>query len=1072
MSADSMSGRIAAAITGRTKTVILAVLLLTALMGYGAYSLERSTNINEFQSDSLEAEALTQIEESYGTDDNTTTVQIVLKSDGENRLSRDAMLETMQLQSSFREDKMINGTLTERPFQGLPNVVATTAIRQEQARLGRTSANLSDQLNRTRSLQQRYLRLNQSFEQGEINRSVYRTRSAEIEAGFTRVEENAAANLTDEQFQSFEPRIRNVRSLTAEIAAVQVQFRAGEIDNQTKNQRIAELEGELAAQYEAIRTDVLADAFDSLLVPPGEEPTQAQQQEKLEEMSDEEVEQLVERLLGEDGQRGVLVFVPRYFEPGETSTNATMFFVSQSGQAGMSGPQGQTDDAIVDSQLAMQGLVQERFADGGFVFGSGIISDETDRSFDDSLVIVIPLALLFVVGTLAVAYRDLFDIILGTLGIGVVLVWTFGFMGWAGIAFNQIFISVPVLLIGLSIDYAIHVFMRQREDRMDDGTSSRRSMNTALAGLAIALTWVTLAAMIGFLANLISPLPPIQDFGLVSAFGVFAALVVFGSFLPALKIELDELLEGFGLNREKRAFGTGGGAISELLSAGETLASRAPLIVVILTVLVTGAAVAGATQVDTSFNQEDFLADDPPEFVKDVPVIGPGEYTIKSNLQFVNENFVRQDTQSQILLRAGSSGVADDDVLNEVKAAQEEAARTKDNGNDAHPAITKLSNGQADVQSPLTVMQSVAAENDQFAQSFAAADTDDDGVPDENVQQLYDELYEVAPERASSVIARNDEGGYTSARLVFTVEGTATSGEVTGDTRAVAEEFDGRDAVATGQLIVFNIIEQGLLDTVRQGLIITLISVAVFLIVAYRLLAGSASLGFAMILPIAFSVAWILGTMYLLDIPFNAITGTITSLTIGLGIAYNIHMGERYRLELSRGFDARESLYRAVTGTGGALLGSAGTTIGSFGVLTFAILPVLQQFGIVTGLTIAYAFFSSVLVLPSILLLWTKYAGPSETIPADMSAVLVSLGQGQDSPSAPDGGGRQLSNAGETPGGQSSTTPDADTASSADVDDDAEPGDADPAPASSVDFGDEAGSSADTDDEASTDEET
>lgn len=40
---------------------------------------------------------------------------------------------------------------------------------------------------------------------------------------------------------------------------------------------------------------------------------------------------------------------------------------------------------------------------------------------------------------------------------------------------------------------------------------------------------------------------------------------------------------------------------------------------------------------------------------------------------------------------------------------------------------------------------------------------------------------------------------------------------------------------------------------------------------------------------------------------------------------------------------------RTVTWTGGALLGSAATTVGGFGVLAFAILPPLQQFGFIPG---------------------------------------------------------------------------------------------------------------------------
>jgi len=139
------------------------------------------------------------------------------------------------------------------------------------------------------------------------------------------------------------------------------------------------------------------------------------------------------------------------------------------------------------------------------------------------------------------------------------------------------------------------------------------------------------------------------------------------------------------------------------------------------------------------------------------------------------------------------------------------------------------------------------------------------------------------------------------------------------------------------------------------------------------------------LLPVVFSVSWILGTMYLLEIPFNVMTGMITSLTVGLGVAYSIHMSERYSLELKRTGSVWEAMSRTVTGTGGALLGSAATTVGGFGVLAFAILPPLQQFGIITGLTIIYAFLASVLVLPSLLVVWTKYLGPDVSFQAPSS---------------------------------------------------------------------------------------
>jgi predicted RND superfamily exporter protein len=54
------------------------------------------------------------------------------------------------------------------------------------------------------------------------------------------------------------------------------------------------------------------------------------------------------------------------------------------------------------------------------------------------------------------------------------------------------------------------------------------------------------------------------------------------------------------------------------------------------------------------------------------------------------------------------------------------------------------------------------------------------------------------------------------------------------------------------------------------------------------------------------------------------------------------------------------------------VLASAVTTAGGFGVLTFALVPSLQRFGLVTGSAIVYAFVASVVVLPSLLVLWDR----------------------------------------------------------------------------------------------------
>ncbi len=1005
--------RLVGAITRRSLTVIVVMLALSALLGSGATDLEQASSLDQFETESEEARALEYADENFGTDDNQTIAQVVVRED--DALSKSSLLSTLELQRTFRENETIDGTLADDDaFSDLSSIVATVAIQEERADdleerreelaadredLNATAGTLADLLNETQQLQREYEQLNASYRGDEISAFEYELESERIEDEFEAVEDDAEAELTDEQAATFSELVSEMRSVTADLVALE---RGEDVD---QSRRV--LEARLEEVYGDVQDRVLADEIDDL-EERGEElesdvesleeeidPSLDEQIDQLESISESELEDVLETVLDEDGTGEAYVFLPTSYDRGETSADARTLFVAQETPEAQT-VEGEAPERIVDAQLAMSSILDDRYGDDGFVFGVGIITDEIDRSLEDSVGIVLPLALLFVAVVLTIAYRDVLDIALGLVGIVLVLVWTFGFMGWAGIGFNQIMIAVPVLLVGLSIDYAIHVFMRHREQREtprvseresgptareasepDDGESTRTAMAVALGGLGVALVWVTATAVIGFLSNLVGPVGPIREFGVASAFGIAAALAIFGALVPAMKVQLDDTLEGYGVDRRKRAFGTGGGTVSQLLSVGQRIARRVPWAVVLVSLLLTAGGVYGATQLDTSFEQEDFIADEPADWMTSLPEpFAPGNYTAKENLEYVNDEFLRQDTQSQVLVEGD---VTKDDTLERVDTAETVAVETD--------AVAVLASGEAEVQSPLSVMDRVADTNESFNETFADADTDGDGVPDEDLEAVYDDLFEADEDRAADVIYRTDDGEYEAIRLVISVRGDAGTDLVTEDTRDVAAMLDGNglEATATGQVIVFGIVEDELFRTVIESLVVTLVAVFAFLMVAYRRVHRSALLGAITLLPIVLSVAWILGTMFLLEIPFNVMTGTITSLTVGLGVAYNIHMTERYVLERRRGRTLWDALGRSVTGTGGALLGSAATTVGGFGVLTVAILPPLQQFGLITGLTITYAFLGSVFVLPSFLALWTRYVGPKGGFRADLT---------------------------------------------------------------------------------------
>ncbi|WP_123533014.1 MMPL family transporter [Halosimplex salinum] len=1019
-------GDIANGIVARRRLVIVALLVVIGAVGAGAAQVEDSSSLSQFETDSTEAEKLDYVNSNFGADEDTTTVQVVVR--GDDVLSREALLDQLRFERAALDDSEINRTLSESQAPvGIANVVATAAIRHEQGenlsergaalradqrRLEQRGARLSDALNRTRGLQQSYVELNRSHARDEVDDETYRQRAAAIERNLTATREAATTGLSADQTATFADLTGEARSLQSQQAALNASYAQGEINESTYRERSGEIAAQFGTVYAGIERVLAPDAraleeraaaleSDSerlqQRVENGSMPPLAEQTEQLESMNASAVESTVERVLGADGSGDAFALMPTGYEPGATSAEASMIVLTQTTDSAVS--QGSASERIQRSQTTIQSLAHQELGDETMTFGAGIIADETNRSMEDSLVVVGPFAAVFVLIVLTFAYRDLLDIVLGVVGLALVLLLTFGYMGWMGIAFNQLFVAIPVLLIGLSIDYAIHVFMRHREERGlatdGDDASVAGSMRTALAGVGTALVLVTATTVIGFLSNLTSPVGPIREFGVVSAVGIAAALVVFGALIPALKVEADSLLERFGFDRRKRAFGTGGGAFSRVLSVGATAAERAPWAVIVLTLLVSAGGAYGATNVDTSFEQKDFIAEEPPEWMDSLPEqMRPGEYSMRATFEYVNDNFLREDATAEFLFE---DDVASADALERVNRTGRLAAE-KD-------ATVRLSNGEADVRSPLTVMRSVAATNETFNATFAAADTDGDGVPDRNVEGVYDGLFAAAPGEAGEVVHRED-GEYRALRLTVSLKGGASGSAVANQMDDVesAVTGDGVTVTATGRPIVDKIVQDDLLQTVVESLIITLVVSFVFLMVVYRVAEGSATLGLVTLLPVVFNVSWILGTMYLLDIPFNLLTGMITSLTIGLGVAYSIHVSERFSLELDRNGSASDAMRTAVTGTGGALLGSAATTVGGFGVLVFAILPPLQQFGFITGLTIVYAFFASVFVLPSLLAVWSRYAGPTGAFEPDDSAGEDPIGAGASGADSFDGG--------------------------------------------------------------------
>lgn len=1000
------ASRIAAWITENAGTIVLVAIAITAGVAGGLTQLEADSSLDQFNADSDEraAHAYTSANFAGSYGEGETAVVVAIEPRHDEHVSKESLLSTLRLQAAIRDHQDIGHTLSDdHPTVGIDTIVASILAREDEVEelreraaaldrreesLEAANQSLREALSDVRYLQAEIAELNESHEAGEIDGATYRNETAAREDAINATTLEATAGLNASQANQFERAVRTLRATQSELSDLDPADFEDEAAYEAARDR---LEGDIAAakrdgtvgvlagEYETLRADYAALWADRAALERDPQPPIDEQIAAIEEANQSTINETIVQLFDDPDAvaGGVAHQLLPADDPDPFSSDRRLIVVNQAlttdGEA--HGLAALGDDHI-RGQLEVRAVVAEWSDENGSaaVFGYGLLIEEIEGALVDSLLLVGIVALLCVLAILGLVLRDPVDIVLTVAGLVTVLVWTLGAMGWMGIVLNQAVVAVPILLIGLSIDYAIHLLYRHREhlDAGREGTESdMRSFRRAVAAVGVALVLVTATTATGFLSNVVSPVDPIRDFGIASAVGIVAALVVFGVVIPATKSLL--LRRRDRPPRHLPSSQWAGRTIAPVGNAVAAASVRRPGVILVGVLLITAGSLALAPTVDTTLDEDDFLADSPPW----VETIGPysgGEPEVAAAMAEIDAHFDVDRPQAQILIRGDLNHP---ETMSRMAAAERVAADRE--------TIAVTADGSPAVESPLTQMRETAAADDSFAARFALADSAGDGIPERNVAGLYDGLDTWAPVEAERVVHRSDDGDILAVRMVLEIEPSSEEASIAADVAAVAAAFEDGGAetttepdlrvTPTGDAVVAHQMERATLRAMGWSFLLTTAVVLAILVVAYRRPGGNAVLGAVTIAPVVVAVGWVLAAMAILDIPLNVLTAIIASLTVGLGVAFSIHITSRYRLERSRGRPIERALRRTVRGTGGAIVASGVTTMAGAIALGLATIPVLRQFGVVIVLMIGGTLLASLLVLPALLVMWSRYRG-------------------------------------------------------------------------------------------------
>lgn len=444
---------------------------------------------------------------------------------------------------------------------------------------------------------------------------------------------------------------------------------------------------------------------------------------------------------------------------------------------------------------------------------------------------------------------------------------------------------VPIIIIGLTVDYAIQTVSHYREQRVA-GEPVVGAVQMGLRNVTVPLVLAAVTTIVSLLAGLFSPINIIGDFGIIAGLGVGLSLIVMLTLLPAGRTILDRRRETRGTLRQPRLISTafpGVEGVAEALGKGVT---RAPVPYFLIVVMATIALGFAATGLKAEFSIRDLLPSDG-SVMADISTL---DAAIGGSTEIVNVLVKGEATETRTLLNLQDLAIAFENetlrpgaAAGPIRASYELIVRDwiSDSGEPGDKYDTELA----------ALFQQATADVELDAQLM---------------QQFLDRLEAMDP--AFPHLLVNNPDGTDAILLQFPA--------FTGDpaaSRALQDDIEALwlgddDAItASSDTIVSFAVTDAIRDQQTES-IGTTVAVAVGVLAIFSWLTlRQPALAIIAVGPTSLVLISVLGTMALLDIPYTIITSIITALSIGIGVDYTIHMIHRYREEYGRRRDPEQA---------------------------------------------------------------------------------------------------------------------------------------------------------------------
>ena len=533
---------------------------------------------------------------------------------------------------------------------------------------------------------------------------------------------------------------------------------------------------------------------------------------------------------------------------------------------------------------------------------------------------MVPIVILVIMLVLYLTLRSVKSTIMTLLVVFFSTIWAFGLMALVNIPIYAVSTMIPVMLIAIGVADGIHLYSHLHlYMRKHPETTKLEAVKDMLKNMWSPVVMTSVTTAVGFISLLTSQVYPIKYFGIFTAFGVMAAMVFSLVLIPAgiMAFGLPKFKEKKKKDNDKQSDDFAYGVAEKVL--------KHKYATIFITIIIVAVSIAGMTKV---WINSSFLD----KFEKTSDIVQTDK--------FINEHFGGTSTLNVILDSKESEAFKNPKVLKLVEKMQRDVV-----GN------LKIVGNSFSLADYLERMNKVMhADKEKY-----------NTIPNNrNLIAQYLLLYEMSgdPDNLWKVVTED----YNKVNITFQLK--SDNSKAINAALARIEKF--RDdfnklgvtinyAGSGYKALVFT-------DLILQGQIISLVMSLFIVIILLSLMFKNIKLGLIGSVPIMITAVISFGIMGWFGIPLNSTTALLSSIAIGIGIDYAVHLIEQYKINSACG-DKDLTVKKTMAHSGRAILFNAIVVIAGFLVLLFSVFPPNRELGFLVSLNMFISFVGTLTIM-------------------------------------------------------------------------------------------------------------